>query len=67
MFRAQILTGQYADVVFDFVDTTPLDLKLRQLLAESGRYKVARTFDVPQRLGPYTQYVVWTRIQESAS
>ena len=67
LFRSQILTGQYADVVFDFVDTTPLDLKLRQLLNQSGRYKVARTFDVPQRLGPYTQYVVWTRIQRPAS
>jgi hypothetical protein len=64
MFRGQILTGQYAAVVFDYVDTTPLDLKLRQLLAQSGRYKLARSFDVPQRLGPYTQYAVWTRISK---
>lgn len=67
MFRTQILTGQYEYVVFDYVDTTPVDLKLRQLLGESGHYKVARTFDVPQRLGPYTQYVVWKRIPEAAS
>jgi hypothetical protein len=64
MFRGQIITGQYAAVVFDYVDTTPLDLKLRQLLAESGRYKLARSFYVPQRLGPYTQYAVWTRISK---
>ena len=63
-FRGQILTGQYAAVVFDYVDTTALDLKLRQLLAQSGRYKLARTFNVPQRLGPYTQYAVWTRISK---
>jgi hypothetical protein len=62
MFRGQILTGQYAAVVFDYVDTTPLDLQLRQLLAQSGHYKLARSFNVPQRLGPYTQYAVWTRI-----
>jgi 4-amino-4-deoxy-L-arabinose transferase-like glycosyltransferase len=66
MFRGQILTGQYAAVVFDYVDTTPLDLKLRQLLAESGRYKLARSFYVPQRLGPYTQYAVWTRISKGS-
>ena len=66
MFRGQILTGQYAAVVFDYVDTTPLDLKLRQLLAQSGRYQLARSFYVPQRLGPYTQYTVWTRIFEGA-
>jgi 4-amino-4-deoxy-L-arabinose transferase-like glycosyltransferase len=66
VFRGQILTGQYAAVVFDYVDTTPLDLKLRQLLAQSGHYKLARSFDVPQRLGRYTQYSVWTRIPEGS-
>jgi Dolichyl-phosphate-mannose-protein mannosyltransferase len=66
-FRGQILTGQYAAVVFDYVDTTPLDLQLRQLLAQSGRYKLARSFYVPQQLGPYTQYAVWTRISKGSS
>jgi 4-amino-4-deoxy-L-arabinose transferase-like glycosyltransferase len=66
MFRGGILTGQYTAVVFDYVDTTPLDLRLRQLLVQSGRYKLARSFDVPQRLGPYTQYAVWTRIPEGS-
>jgi hypothetical protein len=67
MFRGQILTGQYSAVVFDYVDTTPLDLQLRQLLVQSGHYKLARSFDVPQRLGPYTQYAVWTRIPEGST
>jgi hypothetical protein len=62
MFREEILTGRYSAVVFDYVDTTSLDLQLRQLLAQSRHYKLARSFDVPQRLGPYTQYAVWTRI-----
>jgi 4-amino-4-deoxy-L-arabinose transferase-like glycosyltransferase len=67
MYRVPIATGQYSIIVFDYVDATPLDLKLRELLAKSGHYKLARTFMVPQQLGEYTQYAVWQRIPEGTS
>ena len=59
-----IAEGQYAFIVLVYLETASLDLELRQMIAESGHYELARTFAVPDAgaLGQYTRYVVWRRV-----
>ena len=63
-YRVPIAEGQYALIVFVYLETAPLDLVLRQMIAKSGNYELARTFAVPDAgaLGQYTRYEVWRRI-----
>jgi Dolichyl-phosphate-mannose-protein mannosyltransferase len=63
-YRLPIAEGQYAFIVFVYLETAPLDLELRQLIAQSGHYELARTFAVPDAgaLGEYTRYEVWRRV-----
>jgi 4-amino-4-deoxy-L-arabinose transferase-like glycosyltransferase len=63
-YRVPIAEGQYAFIVFVYLETAPLDLELRQMIAQSGRYELARTFAVPDAgaLGQYTRYEVWRRV-----
>jgi 4-amino-4-deoxy-L-arabinose transferase-like glycosyltransferase len=63
-YRVPITRGQYAFIVFVYLETASLDLELRQMIEESGHYELARTFAVPDAgaLGRYTRYVVWRRV-----
>jgi hypothetical protein len=68
-YRIPIAEGQYSFIVFVYLETAPLDLQLRQLIAQSGRYELARTFAVPDAgaLGEYTRYEVWRRVSVGAA
>jgi 4-amino-4-deoxy-L-arabinose transferase-like glycosyltransferase len=63
-YRVPIADGQYALIVFVYLETAPLDLELRQMIARSGHYELAQTFAVPDAgaLGEYTRYEVWRRV-----
>ncbi len=63
-FLAPIETGHYSIIVFVYLETAGLDLKLRQTIAASGRYELARTFIIPNAgaFGRYTRYEVWRRV-----
>lgn len=63
-YRGPIADGQYALIVFVYLEAASLDLELRQMIAQSGHYELARTFAVPDAgaLGQYTRYVVWRRV-----
>jgi 4-amino-4-deoxy-L-arabinose transferase-like glycosyltransferase len=67
-FTTAINTGSYSIVVFAFVETADLDLQLRQIMAQSGHYQLARTFAIPnaRSLGQYTRYEVWRRVPAGA-
>jgi hypothetical protein len=64
-FQASIATGKYSIIVFAYLETADLDLKLRQIIAQSGHYRLARTFMIPNApaLGEYTRYVVWEHVR----
>jgi hypothetical protein len=68
-FQAPIEDGHYSTIVFVYVETTGLDLKLRQRIAESGRYELARTFTIPdaRAFGQFTRYEVWRRVSGTAA
>jgi 4-amino-4-deoxy-L-arabinose transferase-like glycosyltransferase len=63
-YRVPIAEGRYAFIVFVYLETASLDLELRQMIAQSGHYELARTFAVPDAgaLGKYTRYEVWRRV-----
>lgn len=68
-FKTDINTGSYSIIVFAYVETADLDLKLRQVMAQSGHYKLARTFAIPnaRALGQYTRYEVWRRVPAASA
>jgi hypothetical protein len=68
-YRAPIAAGQYAFIVFVYLETASADLELRQLIARSGHYELARTFAIPDAgsLGQYTRYEVWRRVPAGAA
>jgi 4-amino-4-deoxy-L-arabinose transferase-like glycosyltransferase len=63
-YQVPIEEGQYTFIVFVYLETAALDLELRQIIAKSGQYELARTFAVPDAgaLGQYTRYEVWRRV-----